>query len=120
MSRLFQLAQKATCRWVFYPFIQSVVSLSLELFAGSSRYVFFSEHEIKDIAGSLPFIWINLNQWAGVAAFKPLSSGLTKIWVKMSSYNVTGADCNKWRSFALLQKSLRNHRFYVGNRSPIR
>ena len=27
MSRLFQLAQKATCRWVFSPFIQSVVSL---------------------------------------------------------------------------------------------
>ena len=59
---------------------------------GSSRYVFFSEHEIKDIAGSLPFMWINLNQWAGVAAFKPLSPGLTKIWVKMSTYNVTGTD----------------------------
>ena len=29
--------------------------------------------------------WINLNQWAAVAAFKPLSWGLTKIWIKMSS-----------------------------------
>ena len=57
---------------------------------------------------------------SGVAAFKPLSTGLTKIWVKMSSYNCIWEWLYKMAMLRSVIGITPKSPFLCVNRSPVR